>query len=170
MFWTLWNRSIAGEIAPPRLTRRRRALIQRLGRLAVAVAIAVGVLLAPTAHADLTFCNRYSAPVYVAFSWGFTTDSGRAARRVVGWYLVQPGECKAVYFGDLRGKHWSFLAEATDGAYWAGPRRLMVRNQAFDYWWILDGLLGLPSEYYEAGFRDLGWANTTHWTVNLDAG
>jgi uncharacterized membrane protein len=99
-----------------------------------ALAAAIPFTLASSAHADITLCNDFRAPVYVALA----AEEG-AAVHAVGWWSVDPHACKTVdfpfqgatlYYAADSGSY--FAGGVTNKDHWGNRRQLFVPKRPFD--------------------------------------
>jgi uncharacterized membrane protein len=111
-----------------------RQFFQKIAVLAVAAAALA--LPGKTAHADLKFTNYYQKPVYVAIGWNDDQSCNpNNPWRAKGWYRIERGETKTLWYGDLAAKrYWYFYAMSEDRTYlWQGDYYFWVNSdQAFD--------------------------------------
>ncbi len=98
-----------------------------------ALAAATLALAGNAAHADVTVCNDFGAPVYVALA---ADESG--AVHAAGWWSVDPHECKGVDFA-FQGTSLYYTADsapyraggATNRDHWGNKRALYVAKSRF---------------------------------------
>ena len=100
----------------------------------------------------LRFANGYSARLFVAYGFfvGPTCHFPRRDPRVIGWWGTDPGRSALVYANDVnrQGPMWFYVAEAVDGAVWAGDLVTGIPNRAFNLCW------GEAPTEPPCGFRD----------------
>ena len=66
-------------------------------------------------RAEITFCNRFDRPVYMAFSQK-KTDRPQLGVIVKGWWYAKPGQCQTVYSNGLNNReNYSYYAISDDG-------------------------------------------------------
>jgi Protein of unknown function (DUF1036) len=99
-----------------------------------ALAAAVPFTLASVAHAEITLCNDFRAPVYVALA----AEEGPAVH-AAGWWSVDPQACKTVDF-PFQGTTLYYTADSgsyraggvTNKDHWGNRRSFFVPKRAFD--------------------------------------
>jgi uncharacterized membrane protein len=112
----------------------------------------------------LRFCNSYHTTVNVAIIYYHPNcpDGGDWVKK--GWWVLNPGECKVPYGGDLNdlNRYYLYVAEAIDGRFWAGEYVRQVPNRAFEW---CENTASTDSR--QAGFRLLDIGDNDNFTVNL---
>jgi uncharacterized membrane protein len=111
----------------------------------------------------LTFCNNYPQLASVCIMWYSPgcPDGGDWER--AGWWNLNPGECQNVFDADLDeiNRYYLFYAEATDGAFWAGPYVRSVTDSAFDL------CEGDGTSQRDVGFRLFDIGDNDDYTMTL---
>jgi hypothetical protein len=107
----------------------------------------------------VSFRNSYVAPIYVAYirlDYDCENDCGEPWD-VLGWIGLSPGQVQ--YRANPTGnRYYYYYAEATDGAYWAGPYAAEVTSSVFEKCTCLGVIQengGPTNPYYDVGFREL---------------
>jgi len=112
----------------------------------------------------LTISNRYSARVYVAIGFSDNSCPNNTGPHIMGWWGIDPGGSALVYANDVNeySPMWLYLAEAVDGAVWAGQHAAQIPNEAFNRCWS-PGVSG----GYARGFRELYVGDNEDYTLTL---
>lgn len=115
---------------------------------------------ASSAHAWLKICNNTNKTVQYTHSF-----SASCGPRDMGWWIMNPSECKTVYGDGVSNKFFQFYAEATDGSlqWTSGSLGWRVPNYAHDNCNLR--CTGCPNErlLFHREFR----ATATNFTLNL---
>jgi uncharacterized membrane protein len=118
------------------------------------------------ASAWFQFTNQTNQPVYVVFQSYSPGCSGSWETR--GWWLLNPGESKIVFGGDLQqvGSNFCyFYAESADGSLvWNGAYPTSVPTTIFD--WCLNTSNSDPATR-TLGFREVNVGGNNNYTINL---
>ena len=113
----------------------------------------------------LRFVNGYSARLFVAYGFfdGPTCHFPRRDPHVIGWWGIDPGRSALVYANDVnrQGPMWFYVAEAVDGAIWAGDLVTGIPNRTFNLCW------GEAPTEPPRGFRDFNVGNNANFTMTL---
>ncbi|MCW2904191.1 MAG: hypothetical protein JWO67_6456 [Streptosporangiaceae bacterium] len=114
----------------------------------------------------MTICNRYTARVYVAIGFLDNSCPHNTGPHIMGWWGIDPGGCALVYANDVDqySPVWYYVAEAVDGAVWAGQYVVEVPNEAFNRCWY-PGVSG----GYSRGFRGFYVGSVDDYTLTLTA-
>jgi uncharacterized membrane protein len=134
--------------------------------LALAAALALMAVDATQAHAWFQFTNQTDQPVYVAFQSYSPSCSGNWETR--GWWLLNPGESKIVFGGDLQqvgSTFFYYYAESADGTLvWNGAFPTSVPTSAFV--WCLNTSNSDPTTR-TVGFREINVGGANNYTLTL---
>jgi hypothetical protein len=108
-------------------------------------------------RSEVKFRNSYGKKIYVAYmrrDFGCLADCGDMWQ-VLGWINLDPGELET-RANSTENRWFYYYAEATDGAFWAGPYVAQVSNNKFQKCTCLGGAVSHgPPRYYDVGFREL---------------
>jgi uncharacterized membrane protein len=104
-------------------------------RLAVFAAIAIFLLIASQAKADISVCNDFRARIHVAFAYQHQRSVPAS-----GWWTVEPNVCQNVDFS-FQGATLYYAADSDDykqGAatshdHWGNKIKLFVGDTKFDF-------------------------------------
>lgn len=82
----------------------------------------------------MTIRNHYSARVYVAIGFYDNSCPNNTGPHYMGWWGIDPGGSALVYANDVNeyGPMWFYVAEAVDGAVWAGAEVVQIPDKAFN--------------------------------------
>jgi hypothetical protein len=117
----------------------------------------------------INFHNSYPATISIAYlrlDWDCRDECGDPWD-VLGWCNLLPGQ-SASRANPTSNRWFYYYAEATDGAYWAGPYVAEVSNARFEKCTCLGVIVqngDAVNPYYDVGFRELD-ANTYN-TLNF---
>jgi uncharacterized membrane protein len=109
-----------------------------------------------TGRSQVSFSNSYGKEIFVAYMFrDFGCKDCGDIWDVRGWIKLEPGETKS-RDNPTENRWYYYYAEASDGAFWAGPFVAEVSNAKFEKCTCLgvitsDG----TSPYHDAGFREL---------------
>jgi uncharacterized membrane protein len=114
----------------------------------------------------LSFCNHYPAHIWVMITFYNSNCEPDGKFESMGWWSIAPGNCVNVYNNDLAdlNPYWYYYAEAEDGAVWAGPYKVAVYDQAFDYCYRA---VTQHESMRFVGMRELDIGDYADYTVNL---
>jgi uncharacterized membrane protein len=98
-------------------------------------AVATFLFLAVAAHADITICNEFRAPIHVAFAY---EDQGSFI--AAGWWNVEPNDCRPADF-PFQGATLYYTAHsdsyrngsATSRDHWGNKVKLYVTGKKFNF-------------------------------------
>jgi len=108
---------------------------------------------------DVNFTNSYGQPIFISYmrlDYGCRDECGEPWD-VLGWIGLQPGQTQSRP-NPTNNRWYYYYAEATDGAFWAGPFVAEVSQQRFEKCTCLGVIVenGDPtSPYHDVGFREL---------------
>jgi uncharacterized membrane protein len=80
---------------------------------------------------QIHFQNSYSSYVWVAIATYNASCGGFGGWEVKGWWGISPGASS--YVANTCNRYLYFYAEASNGAYWAGPYDFQVSEGVFDF-------------------------------------
>ena len=64
--------------------------------------------------AEITLCNRFDRPIYIALSQK-KSDQSQLGVIVKGWWYAKPGQCKTVYTNSVnKGENYGYYAISDD--------------------------------------------------------
>ena len=108
-------------------------------------------------RSSVTFTNSYGKRLFVAYmrrDFGCQDDCGEPWD-VLGWINLDPGETES-RANPTNNQWYYFYAEATDGAFWAGPFVANVSNNKFEKCSCLGVSVSHgPQPFYNVGMREL---------------
>jgi hypothetical protein len=108
-------------------------------------------------RSQVTFTNSYGKKLFVAYmrrDFSCLTECGEPWD-VLGWINLDPGETE-VRANATKNQWFYYYAEATDGAFWAGPFVANVSNNKFQKCSCLGVIVSHgPQPYYDVGMREL---------------
>lgn len=112
----------------------------------------------------LTIRNSYTVRVYVAIGFNDNSCPHNTGPHIMGWWGIDPGGSALVYANDVYeyGPMWRYVAEAVNGAVWAGDLAAQVPDEAFNRCWS-PGISG----GYARGFRELQVGPHSDFTLTL---
>jgi uncharacterized membrane protein len=112
----------------------------------------------------LRFCNQYTTTVSVCIEWYRPGCPDGGDWEKAGWWVMQPGECKTAFGGDVDdvNRYWYYFAFATDGAVWAGEFNETVPDRVFD--WCSNTS---STDSRTVGMRQLDVGDSDNYIVNL---
>jgi uncharacterized membrane protein len=91
---------------------------------------------AADAKAEITLCNRFDRPIYLAFSQK-KSDRSQLGVIVKGWWYAKPGQCQTVYTNSLnKGENYGYYAISDDKKRnWSGENNsaeVCISDRGFD--------------------------------------
>jgi uncharacterized membrane protein len=91
---------------------------------------------ASEAKAEITLCNRFDRPIYMAFSQK-KSDRPQMGVIIKGWWYAKPGQCQTVYINSLnRRETYGYYAISDDKKRnWSGDNNsneICVSDRGFD--------------------------------------
>ena len=128
--------------------------------LGAIAAVLSGVLLAPSALADLKLCNTTSSRIGVAIGYqdptGWTTE---------GWWNISAQTCETLYKGTLSSRFYYIHAIDYDrGGEWAGKSFMCTTEKTF----TIRGVQDCPKRGYKrSGFFEVDTGEAKEWTIRL---
>ena len=108
-------------------------------------------------RSQVTFTNSYGKKLYVAYmrrDFSCQDDCGEPWD-VLGWINLDPGETES-RANPTNNQWYYYYAEATDGAFWAGPYVANVSNNKFQKCSCLGVSVSHgPQPFYNVGMREV---------------
>lgn len=108
-------------------------------------------------RSEVRFRNSYGKKIYVAYmrrDFSCLAECGEPWD-ILGWIGLDPGELEA-RANPTKNRWFYYYAEASDGAFWAGPYVAEVSNNRFEKCTCLGVAVSHgPPPYYDVGFREL---------------
>ena len=91
---------------------------------------------ASDARAEITLCNRFDRPIYLAFSQK-KSERSQLGVIVKGWWYAKPGQCQTVYVSSLKkGENYGYYAISDDKQRnWSGEKtsaEVCISDRGFD--------------------------------------
>jgi len=128
--------------------------------LALASFLALGMLAARPALADLKLCNKTGSTVGVAL--GYKDRKGWASE---GWWNIPPRACKTLLEGPLIARYYYIYAVDYDkGGSWGGKPTLCTRDKIF----TIRGRTNCKARgYRKTGFFEVDTGESTDFTISL---
>lgn len=88
------------------------------------------------AQAEITLCNRFEKPIYMALSQK-KADRPQAGTIIKGWWYAKPGQCQTVYANNIsNGEEYAYYAISDDKQRsWTGATttgEVCIRDRGFD--------------------------------------
>jgi len=110
---------------------------------------------------SLRVCNQTANPVSIAL--GYRAERGWQSE---GWWVAAPGECKAVYSGDVEARRYYYIYAADDigGGSWDGNVFMCTRDETFTIFGVEDCL---ARGYERTGFFEIDTQNRSSWMLQL---
>ena len=129
--------------------------------LTFAAALGLAFLAATQANAGLNFCNN--ADVQHSFAVAYKDGDNW---RSVGWWNIDPGECKLVIGGDLQRRYYYYRATATGRTFNGDDYYFCTRQEAYE---AIGEQGNCPARGYDKSeFRKLDTGKTARdFTLNL---
>ena len=86
--------------------------------------------------AEITLCNRFDRPIYLAFSQK-KSERSQLGIIVKGWWYARPGQCQTVYTNSLnKGENYGYYAISDDKKRnWSGENNtaeVCISDRGFD--------------------------------------
>jgi uncharacterized membrane protein len=111
---------------------KNKRLLTVLGLISGAITIGQ----TPPAQAEITLCNRFDRPIYMALSQK-KADRPQAGTIVKGWWYAKPGQCQTVYANNIsNGDNYAYYAISADKQRsWTGDSstaEACIRDRGFD--------------------------------------
>ena len=111
---------------------KNQQLLTVLGLISSAITIGQ----APPAQAEITLCNRFEKPIFIALSQK-RADRTQAGTIVKGWWYAKPGQCQIVYANNVsNGDSYGYYAVSDDKQRsWTGDNstaETCIRDRGFD--------------------------------------
>lgn len=125
------------------------------------MAIALSLVFAAPAHADLQLCNSTAGRVGVAV--GYKDREGNWTTE--GWWNIPPHGCEALVKGPLAARfYYVYAIDYDNGGEWSGQAYMCTREKEFTIRGIEDCL---ARGYDRTGFQEIDTGQQRTWTVQL---
>lgn len=127
---------------------------------ATAAAVAISLLSAGAARAELKLCNATSSRVGVSI--GYQDKQGWATE---GWWNIASQTCETILNGALPSRYIYVHAVDYDrGGEWAGTNFMCTNDKSF----TIRGVQDCPKRGHQrSGFFEVDTGNAKEWTVRL---
>lgn len=110
---------------------------------------------------SLRVCNQTANPVSIAL--GYRVERGWQSE---GWWVANPGECTAIFQGDVAARRYYYIYAADDvsGGSWDGNFFMCTRDESFT---IFDEDDCLARGYERTGFFEIDTQYRSSWMLQL---